>query len=136
LQHIKGPDFPTAGIIAGRSGIIDAYKTGRGGITLKAVSEIETYGSDRERIVVTEIPYQVNKARLIESIADLVRDKKIEGVSDIRDESSREGMRIVIDVKRGEAANVVLNRLYKYTQLETRFGIILLALDKGSRPKV
>lgn len=136
LQHVKGPDFPTAGIIAGKSGIIDAYKTGRGGITLKAVSEIETYGSDRERIVVTEIPYQVNKARLIESIADLVRDKKIEGVSDIRDESSREGMRIVIDVKRGEAANVVLNRLYKFTQLETRFGIILLALDKGSRPKV
>lgn len=136
LQHVKGPDFPTAGIIAGKSGIIEAYKTGRGGITLKAVSEIETYGSDRERIVVTEIPYQVNKARLIESIADLVRDKKIEGVSDIRDESSREGMRIVIDVKRGEAANVVLNRLYKFTQLETRFGIILLALDKGSRPKV
>ncbi|MES2768405.1 MAG: DNA gyrase subunit A [Bdellovibrionota bacterium] len=136
LQHIKGPDFPTAGVIAGKSGILDAYKTGRGGITLKAVSEIETYGSDRERIVVTEIPYQVNKSKLIESIADLVRDKKIEGVSDIRDESSREGMRIVIDVKRGETASVVMNRLYKFTQMETRFGIILLALDKGSRPKI
>lgn len=136
LKHIKGPDFPTAGIIAGKSGIIEAYKTGRGGITIRAVSEIETYGSDRERIVITQIPYQVNKARLIESIADLVREKKIEGISDIRDESSREGMRIVVDVKRGEAANVVLNRLYKYTQLETRFGIILLALDKGSKPKV
>ena len=136
LQHIKGPDFPTAGVIAGKSGILDAYKTGRGGITLKAVSEIETYGADRERIVVTEIPYQVNKSKLIESIADLVRDKKIEGVSDIRDESSREGMRIVIDVKRGETASVVMNRLYKFTQMETRFGIILLALDKGSRPKI
>ena len=136
LKHVKGPDFPTAGVIAGRAGILEAYKTGRGGITLKAVSEIETFGADRERIVITQIPYQVNKAKLIESIADLVRDKKIEGVSDIRDESSREGMRIVVDVKRGEAANVVLNRLYKFTQLETRFGIILLALDKGSRPKV
>jgi DNA gyrase subunit A len=136
LQHIKGPDFPSSGTIVGKSGILNAYKTGRGGITLKAVAEIETYGSDRERIVVKEIPYQVNKARLIENIADLVRDKKIEGVADIRDESSREGMRIAIDIKRGEAANVVLNRLYKFTQLETRFGIILLALDKGSRPKV
>jgi DNA gyrase subunit A len=136
LQHIKGPDFPSSGSIVGKSGILDAYKTGRGGITLKATAEIETYGAERERIVVKEIPYQVNKAKLIENIADLVRDKKIEGVSDIRDESSREGMRIVIDIKRGEAANVVLNRLYKFTQLETRFGIILLALDKGSRPKV
>ncbi len=136
LKYIKGPDFPSSGVIVGRSGILDAYKTGRGGITLRAVAEIESFGNDRERIVVTEIPYQVNKARLIESIADLVRDKKLEGISDIRDESSREGMRIVVDVKRGDAANVVLNRLYKFTQLETRFGIILLALDKGSRPKV
>lgn len=136
LKHIKGPDFPSSGEIVGKSGILDAYKTGRGGITMRAVAEIESFGNDRERIVVTEIPYQVNKARLIESIADLVRDKKLEGISDIRDESSREGMRIVIDVKRGDAANVVLNRLYKFTQLETRFGIILLALDKGSRPKV
>lgn len=136
LKHVKGPDFPTAGIIAGKSGILDAYKTGRGGITMRAVSEIETYGNERERIVITEIPFQVNKSRLIEAIADLVRDKKLEGISDIRDESSREGMRIVIDVKRGDSGNVVLNRLYKFTQLETRFGIILLALDKGSRPKV
>jgi DNA gyrase subunit A len=136
LKHIKGPDFPTAGTIAGRSGIVDAYKTGRGSITMKAVAEIETHSGEKERIVVKEIPYQVNKARLIESIAELVRDKKIEGISDIRDESSREGMRIVIDIKRGESGNVVLNRLYKFTQLETRFGIILLALDKGSRPKI
>ncbi len=136
LKHVKGPDFPTAGIIAGKSGILDAYKTGRGGITMRAVSEIETYGNERECIVITEIPFQVNKSRLIEAIADLVRDKKLEGISDIRDESSREGMRIVIDVKRGDSGNVVLNRLYKFTQLETRFGIILLALDKGSRPKV
>jgi DNA gyrase subunit A len=136
LKHIKGPDFPSAGVIVGKTGILDAYKTGRGGIIMRAVAEIESFGNDRERIVVSEIPYQVNKARLIESIADLVRDKKLEGISDIRDESSREGMRIVIDVKRGDSGNVVLNRLYKFTQLETRFGIILLALDKGSRPKV
>ncbi len=136
LKHVKGPDFPTAGTIAGRSGIIDAYKTGRGGITLKAVCEIETFGNERERIIVKELPYQVNKAKLIENIADLVKDKKIEGISDIRDESSREGMRVVIDIKRGDSGNVVLNRLYKFTQLETRFGIILLALDKGSRPRI
>lgn len=136
LKHIKGPDFPSAGTIAGKNGIIEAYKTGRGSVTMRAVAEIETFGNDRERIVITEIPYQVNKAKLIENIADLVRDKKIEGVSDIRDESSREGMRIVIDIKRGDSGNIVLNRLYKFTQLESRFGIILLALDRGSRPKV
>ncbi len=136
LQIVKGPDFPSAGLIVGRKGILDAYKNGRGGITMRAVTEIETHGKDRERIVVTEIPYQVNKARLIENIADLVRDKKIEGVSDIRDESSREGMRVVIDLKKGENSSVILNNLFKYTQLQSRFGIILLALDEKNRPKV
>jgi DNA gyrase subunit A len=134
FKIVPGPDFPTAGIISGRSGIIEAYKTGRGIISLKAVSEIVPLKGDREEIIVSEIPYQVNKAKLIETIADLVRDKKIEGISDIRDESSREGMRIVISIKRGENAQVVLNRLYKFTQLQTSFGIILLALDAKNQP--
>lgn len=133
MQHIKGPDFPTAGVIAGREGIMQAYKKGRGIISLKAVAEIVQV-KDREEIVVTEIPYQVNKAKLIESIADLVRDKQIEGISDIRDESSREGMRIVIQLKRGENASVILNRLYKYTQMQTSLGIIMLALDAKNQP--
>ncbi|MFP5518601.1 MAG: DNA gyrase subunit A [Bdellovibrionia bacterium] len=133
LQHIQGPDFPTAGIIAGREGIIQAYKKGRGVITLKAVAEITTV-KDHEEIIVNEIPYQVNKAKLIESIADLVREKTIEGISDIRDESSREGMRIVIVLKRGENASVILNRLYKYTQMQVSFGIIMLALDAKNQP--
>lgn len=135
IKLIPGPDFPTAGIISGTSGIISAYKTGRGVITLKAVSEIETK-KDREYIIITEIPYQVNKARLIESIAGLVKEKKIEGISDIRDESSREGMRIVITLKRGENAQVILNRLYKFTQMELSFGIIMLALDSRNQPRV
>ncbi len=129
IELIPGPDFPSAGIIAGKGGIISAYKTGKGVITLKAVAEIETT-RDRDEIIVTEIPYQVNKAKLIESIANLVRDKKIEGISDIRDESSREGMRIAITVKRGENASVILNRLYKFTQMQVSFGIIMLALDR------
>lgn len=132
---IPGPDFPTAGVIAGSSGITQAYKTGRGVITLKAVAEIVPK-KDREEIIVTEIPYQVNKAKLIESIADLVKDKRIEGISDIRDESSREGMRIVIQLKRGENAQVVLNRLYKFTQMQVSFGIIMLALDARNQPVV
>ena len=136
IKHVQGPDFPSAGTIAGRKGIFEAYKTGRGVINLRAVAEIEALKGDREQIVVSEIPYQVNKAKLIESMADLVRDKKIEGISDIRDESSREGMRIVIDVKKGENASVLLNRLYKFTQLETSFGIIMLALDSGNKPQV
>jgi DNA gyrase subunit A len=135
IKIVKGPDFPTAGVIAGRKGIVQAYKTGRGIISMRAVSEIEPIKGDKERIIVTEIPYQVNKARLIESIADLVRDKRVEGISDIRDESSREGMRIVIDVKKGENSNVILNRLYKFTQLQTNFGIIMLALHKG-KPRI
>lgn len=135
IRIIPGPDFPTAGVIAGTGGIISAYKTGRGVITLKAVAEIVPK-KDREEIIVTEIPYQVNKAKLIESIADLVKDKKIEGISDIRDESSREGMRIVIQLKRQENAQVVLNRLYKYTQLQVSYGIIMLALDARNQPVV
>ncbi len=133
MQHIKGPDFPSYGIIAGREGILQAYKKGRGIISLKAVSEIYQV-KDREEIIITEIPYQVNKARLIENIADLVRDKQIEGISDIRDESSREGMRIVIQLKRGENSGVILNRLYKYTQMQVSVGIIMLALDAKNQP--
>lgn len=135
IKFIPGPDFPTHGVIAGASGIVSAYKTGRGVITLKAVCEI-TQKKDREEIIVTEIPYQVNKARLIESIADLAKDKKIEGLSDIRDESSREGMRIVIQLKRGENAQVILNRLYKFTQMQMSYGIIMLALDNRNQPVV
>ncbi|MBO9668288.1 MAG: DNA gyrase subunit A, partial [Bdellovibrio sp.] len=133
MVHIKGPDFPSAGVIAGREGILQAYKKGRGIISLKAVAEIVP-NKDREDIIITEIPYQVNKAKLIESIADLVRDKQIEGISDIRDESSREGMRIVINLKRGENASVILNRLYKFTQMQTSVGIIMLALDAKNQP--
>jgi len=132
---IPGPDFPTAGYIAGKKGIRDAYNTGRGIITMRAEAEIETRKGDREQIVITELPYMVNKARLIENIAEQVRDKKMEGISDIRDESSREGMRIIIEIKKGDNAGVVLNRLFKHTQLQCTFGIIMLALDNG-QPKV
>lgn len=135
IELIPGPDFPTAASITGRNGILSAYKKGHGIINIKAVSEIITKG-DREEIIVTEIPYQVNKAKLIESIADLVKDKKIEGISDIRDESSREGMCIRIILKRGENASVILNRLYKFTQLQTSFGIRMLALDSRNQPKI
>lgn len=135
MQFIPGPDFPTAGVIAGREGILQAYKKGAGIITLQAVAEIVP-NKDREEIIITEIPYQVNKAKLIESIADLVREKKIEGISDIRDESSREGLRVVISLKRGENANVILNRLYKFTQMQVSFGIRLLALDARNQPRM
>lgn len=134
IERIPGPDFPSSGVISGREGIISAYKKGAGIISLQAVAEIVNV-KDREEIIVTEIPYQVNKSKLIESIADLVRDKKLEGISDIRDESSREGMRIVILVKRGENASVVLNRLYKFTQMQTSFGIRMLALDSRNQPR-
>ncbi len=134
LQKIPGPDFPSAGIIAGTQGIHQAYKKGRGIITLKAIAEIEAKKDGREEIIVTELPYQVNKAKLIETIADLVRDKQVEGISDLRDESSREGMRIVITIKKGENASVILNRLYKFTQLQVSFGIIMLALDAKNQP--
>jgi DNA gyrase subunit A len=136
FRIVTGPDFPTGGIIVGRSGIVQAYREGRGSITVRSRTEIETSKKgDRQSIVVTEIPYQVNKKRLIESIADLVREKTIEGISDLRDESDREGMRIVIELKRGEVPEVVLNNLYKHTQLQTTFGIIMLAIARG-RPKV
>ncbi|MDK2892201.1 DNA gyrase subunit A [Methanohalophilus sp.] len=125
---ISGPDFPTGGIIMGSGGIRDAYETGKGRIHLRAVAEIEEMKNERFRIIVSEIPYQVNKSRLIESIANLVRDKKITGISDLRDESDRDGIRVVIELKRASNPNVVLNQLYKHTQLETTFGIINLAL--------
>ena len=128
LSIIKGPDFPTGATILGRSGIEQAYRTGRGKIKVRAVSEIEPLGANRQKIVVTEIPYLVNKARLIEKIAELVRDKRIDGISDLRDESDRQGMRIVIELKKDANANVVLNLLYKHTQLQDSFGVIMLAL--------
>jgi DNA gyrase subunit A len=137
IVHISGPDFPSAGEILGREGILSAYKKGRGIIRTRAIAEIiAAPKSGKEQIIVTELPYQVNKARLIESIADMVRDKKIEGVSDIRDESSREGMRIVFDIKKGENAEVILNRLYKYSQMQDSFGIIMLALDAKNQPRI
>ncbi len=128
MKIIKGPDFPTGAMIMGKEGIRSAFKTGRGQITIRAVAEIEEAGRGRNRIVVTEIPYQVNKAKLIEKIAELVRDKKIEGISDLRDESDREGMRIVIELKRDANPRIVLNNLYKQTQLQITFGVIMLAL--------
>ncbi|NLA76092.1 MAG: DNA gyrase subunit A [Deltaproteobacteria bacterium] len=134
MKIIIAPDFPTAGYIVGRKGVREAYLTGRGIIKIRAKAYIETVGKTRERVIISEIPYQVNKTRLLESIADLVKDKKIEGISDIRDESDREGMRIVIDVKRDENALVVMNRLFKFTQMEKSFGIIFLALVNG-RPQ-
>jgi len=136
LELVPGPDFPTGGYIIGRHGIQQAYLTGRGTVIMRAKTEIEVWKKgDRSSIVITEIPYQVNKARLIERIADLVREKTIEGISDIRDESDRDGMRIVIDLKRGEVGDVILNNLYKHTALQSSFGIIMLAII-GGRPKV
>ena len=136
IELIQGPDFPTGGFIVGRHGIHQAYLTGRGSVIMRAKTQIETSKKgDRLSIVIDEIPYQVNKARLIERIAELVREKTIEGISDIRDESDRDGMRIVIDLKRGEVADVILNNLYKHTALQSSFGIIMLAIV-GGRPKV
>jgi DNA gyrase subunit A len=136
LAHIvKGPDFPTGGIITGSSGIIDAYKTGKGRIVVRAKVTLEKSKSGREAIIVNEIPYQVNKANLIASIADLVKEKKIEGISDIRDESDRDGMRIVMELKRDAQSQVVLNQLYVHTQMQTTFGVIMLALVEG-RPRI
>jgi DNA gyrase subunit A len=136
MNVVKGPDFPTGGYIVGKSGIGSAYRTGRGAILMRAKASIESAKKgDKQSIVVTEIPYQVNKARLIEKIADLVGEKTIEGISDLRDESDREGMRIVIELKRGEVPEVILNNLYKHTQLQQSFGVIMLAIVSG-RPKV
>ncbi len=135
MTEIKGPDFPTGGIIVGKEGIRSCYTTGRGKIIVRAKTEIEEHGNGRYRIVVTELPYQVNKARLIENIADLVRDKRLDGISDLRDESDREGMRIVIELKKDANPKIVLNQLLKNTQLQDTFGAIMLALVKGE-PKI
>ena len=135
MEHIPGPDFPTAALISGRKGIVDAYRTGRGKIYMRARAEIETEDNGKETIIVTEIPYQVNKARLIEKIAELVKEKRIEGVSALRDESDKDGMRIVVEVKRNESAEVLLNHLYANTQMQTVFGINMVALD-NNQPKV
>ncbi len=136
MEHIKGPDFPTGGIIMGRAGIRAAYATGRGKITLRGRAEIEEEKNGRFRIVITEIPYMVNKARLIESIADYVKDKRIEGISDLRDESDREGLRVVIELKRDANPQIVLNKLYTISQLQDTVGVIMLALENGKQPKV
>ncbi len=136
MTSIKGPDFPTAGFINGKEGIISAYRTGRGIIRVRARALIERNArNDKESIIVTELPYQVNKANLIERISELVKEKKIGGIVDLRDESDREGIRIVIDLKKDEASGVILNQLYKHTQMENTFGIIMLAIDKG-QPRV
>jgi len=135
MEVLPGPDFPTAGFIMGKSEILEAYKTGRGIIKMRARAFVEKVGQGKERIIISEIPYQVNKTKLLEKIAELVKEKKIEGVSDIRDESDRDGMRIVIEITRDSNALVILNRLYKFSQMETSFGIILLAIANG-KPQV
>ncbi|MFU8839017.1 MAG: DNA topoisomerase (ATP-hydrolyzing), partial [Thiohalomonadaceae bacterium] len=135
MQYIPGPDFPTAGIINGAAGIHEAYHTGRGRIYIRARIEIEEMDSGRQRIVVKELPYQVNKARLMEKIAELVKEKKIEGIAELRDESDKDGMRMVIELKRGEMAEVLLNNLYKQTQMQSVFGINMVALLDG-QPKL
>ncbi|MEJ2723997.1 MAG: DNA gyrase subunit A [Deltaproteobacteria bacterium] len=135
MKIIPGPDFPTAGFILATKGVADAYRTGRGVIKIRARAFVEKIGHNRERIVISEIPYQVNKTKLLERIAELVKEKKVEGVADIRDESDRDGMRIAIDVRRDGKGLVILNRLYKFTQMEVSFGIIFLAIVKG-RPQV
>ncbi|SFE67400.1 DNA gyrase subunit A [Peptostreptococcus sp. D1] len=132
LKYVKGPDFPTAATIVGTEGIKEAYKTGRGKVKVRAKAEIEELPKGRQQIVITEIPYQVNKARLVERIAELVKEKKVEGISDLRDESNRHGMRIVIELKRDTNANIVLNNIYKHSQLEDTFSIIMLSLVNGT----
>ena len=135
LQIVKGPDFPTGAEILGTRGINEAYRTGRGKVRVRAVTNIETLPNGKSEIIVTELPYMVNKARLIETIASLVRDKKIDGITNISDHSSREGMRICIELRRDANANVILNQLYKHTQMQDTFGVIMLALVNG-QPKV
>ena len=131
MQMVPGPDFPTGGYILGRAGIYDAYTRGRGSLKMRAKASIEKLGRDREAIIVTEIPYMVNKARMIEATAALVNEKKLEGISEIRDESDRQGMRIVYELKRGEQSEIVLNNLYKFTQMQTNFGVIMLSIVNG-----
>src|SRR5579864_1207855 len=136
MEHVPGPDFPTAGIINGAQEIVAAYKSGRGRLSIRARTQVEELGSQgRQAIVVTELPYQVNKARLLERIAELVRNKNIEGISELRDESDKDGMRVVIELKRGEIADIVLNNLYAQTPMETVFGINMVALADG-QPKL
>jgi DNA gyrase subunit A len=135
MEHMPGPDFPTAGIINGAQGIYSAYRTGRGRVHIRARTHIEEFKAGREAIIVTELPYQVNKARLIEKIADLVREKRIEGISELRDESDKDGMRVAIELKRGESSDVVLNNLYKQTPMQSVFGINMVALHNG-RPQL
>ncbi len=135
MECIPAPDFPTGAIINGISGVVQAYRTGRGRVKLRAVADVETYSNGREAIVVTQLPYQVNKAKLVKDIATLAKDKKIEGIAEIRDESDKEGYRVVVDLKRGENAEVVLNNLYQQTQMQTVFGINMVALDRG-QPKL
>ena len=135
MQILPGPDFPTGGIIMGLSGIASAYRTGRGRIVVRARAEIEAYGAGKSRIIITEIPYQVNKARLVERIAELVHEKRVEGISDLRDETDRTGMRVVIELKKDVNANVILNQLYKHTDLQSTFGVIMLMLVDGE-PKI
>lgn len=135
MMTVPGPDFPTGGIILGRHGILEAYRNGRGSITMRAKTHVEDVRKDRQAIIVTEVPYQVNKARLLERIAEVVQDKTVEGISDLRDESDRDGVRVVIELKRDASADVVLNQLFRHTMLQTSFGANVLALD-GGRPKV
>ena len=135
LELVKGPDFPTGATILGRRGIEEAYRTGRGKIRVRAVTEMEPMQNGKSKIIVTELPYMVNKARLIEKIAELVRDKKIDGITELRDESNRQGMRICIELRRDANANVILNQLYKHTQLQDTFGVNMLALV-NNEPKV
>jgi len=134
MNYIKGPDFPTNGIILGIDGIRKAYETGRGSIRIRARAHTEEIRKDKEAIVITEIPYQVNKTNLIEKIADLVKEKRITGITDIRDESNREGIRVVLELGRGEIGDIILKQLYKFTEMETTFGVQLLAVD-GNQPK-
>src|SRR3990167_4676516 len=135
MRHITGPDFPTGAIICGRDGIKDAYQTGRGSLRIRAKAQVEQLKGNRQALVITELPYQVNKATLIETIATLVQEKKLEGISDLRDESDKDGMRVVIELKRDANDQVVLNQLFKHTTMETTFGVIMLALVDG-RPRV
>ena len=137
MQHIQGPDFPTHGVIMGRAGIRQAYATGRGRITVRARTEIEDFGKDRQRIIITELPYQVNKRQLVKTIAEQVKDKRLEDISDLRDESDRNGMRVVIELKKDANAQVILNKLYMQTQMQTTFAINMLALvQRQSQPKI
>jgi DNA gyrase subunit A len=135
IKIVPGPDFPTGGIILGRSGIRSAFTTGRGSVVMRGKVSFETIRKEREAIIITEIPYQVNKASMVERIAELVRDKKIDGVADLRDESDRDGYRVVVEIKRDAVPDVVLNQLYRFTPLQSSFGCNIVALD-GGRPLV